>query len=177
MNTKTQVSKELQELLDKVFPPYTGPLEEMLGAAIRASQEARLIEAYEYANNFNPRTATEAEWQKLDWAFSVPGFTDMYPELAFQTQMWLEDHYSIVISIKDFETILDYVITAVSFISNDTKNADTTVKVIKPVFKNYLRKDVADRVGDLLTEAMVKQCVSKGIPVDSKLCKKYFGNK
>lgn len=93
MTNDNITTKSFQERLDEVLPTFKGTKEEMINAAIEASREQDLCDAYDYADNFDPSIATACDWQKLDWAFSVPGFVELYPELAFQTQAWLEEHY------------------------------------------------------------------------------------
>lgn len=100
-------TKSFQERLEEVFPTFKGTEEEMINAAIEASREQNLCDAYDYADNFDPSIATAYDWQKLDWAFSVPGFIETYPELAFQVQHWLEEHYSITKSYQDLAFMLE----------------------------------------------------------------------
>lgn len=102
-----KTAADLQEIIGMVFPPHTGNLEDAVVEVFEAAAEQDLSDAYDYANNFDPAIATEYCWQKLDWAFSVPGFIETYPELAFQVQHWLEEHYSITKSYQDLAFMLE----------------------------------------------------------------------
>lgn len=172
--SELNTTKSFQERLEEVFPTFKGTEEEMINSAIEASREQDLCDAYDYADNFDPSIATEYDWQKLDWAFSVPGFVELYPELAFQTQAWLEDHYTLKISHRDFVELINKIIICATNVANDTKNAETTIPLFKESFEKLLPEELSLAVTCLLEKEMCNQCSAKGLPVDKEIMEKYF---
>lgn len=101
MNNKSCVV-QLQELADKVFPAYN-----------RDSVEAQFNKAVDVCLNFqpcNPNTTSD-QWIELDWALTVPGVAEEFPELVDA----IKQHFSITMSYNDLsEVIRDAMRTAIA---------------------------------------------------------------
>ena len=174
MTQNNNLSPELQELLEKAFPAYNGESavvnHELLESLARSAEEENYKSAMEFASQFDSVEATPADWARLDWALSVPGVSEEFPELAMELQMY----YTLQISHKDFVEVVANIILCSTNIANDTVNAEDTIKCFKPVFEKYLPEELSFAVTCLLEKEMCNQCNAKGLPVDKELMERYF---
>ena len=105
MNKNNTTVENLQEIVDKVFPPYTGDLKDALVSVVTTVEDENYLRAVDLCINFqpcNPNTNLE-QWMELDWALSVPGVAESFPELVSA----LEAHFSITLSYRDLSFMLE----------------------------------------------------------------------
>ena len=105
MNKNNTTVENLQEIVDKVFPPYTGDLKDALVSVVTTVEDENYLRAVDLCNNFqpcNPNTTSE-QWMELDWALTVPGVAESFPELVSA----LEAHFSITLSYRDLSFMLE----------------------------------------------------------------------
>lgn len=169
---KKNLSPELQELLEKAFPAYNGETVnvELIASLAKSAKEENYKSAMEYASQFDSDTATSADWYRLDWALSVPGVAEEFPELAMELQMY----YTLQIPHKDFVEVVANIILCATNIANDTVNAEDTIKCFEPALKQYLPEELSFAVKCLLEKEMCNQCRAKGLPVDQEIMDRYF---
>ena len=96
---------ELQELVDKILPAYKGDMKDALNGVVMASEEAQFNMAVDVCLNFqpcNPNTTLD-QWIELDWALTIPGVAESFPELVDA----LKAHFSITLSYIDLSFMLE----------------------------------------------------------------------
>ena len=164
MNTKDTMSNELQELLDKVFPPYTGDLKGAIIAVVTTVEEDNYHKAANFCTNFRPCSpdTSEADWAHLDWALSVPGVAENFPELVDA----LQQHYTFHISKKDFVNMIDSIIVTTSAMVRDVYVADKTAGVCLAGLSKYLPKQMVELIEHYLVKEGLRQCDRECLPVD-----------
>lgn len=105
MDKNNTIAVQLQELAGKVIPTYEGDMKEALGSVVKASAETQFNRAVDVCLNFqpcNPNTTSE-QWIELDWALTIPGVAEEFPELVSA----LEAHFSITLSYRDLIFMLE----------------------------------------------------------------------
>lgn len=169
---KKNLSPELQELLEKALPAYNGETAnvELINSLTKSAEEENYKSAMEFASQFDSIEATPVDWYRLDWALSVPGVADQFPELAMELQMY----YTLQIPHKDFMEVIAQVILCTVSIVTDTTGAEDTIPVFHEALKQYLPVELSSAVKCLLEKEMCNQCRVKGLPVDKELMEKYF---
>lgn len=164
MTTNLKLSKDLQEIVDKVFPPYTGDIQNALkDLALTVSQD-KTDEAIEFCVSFNPSTASEADWMKLDWALAMPGVAEHFPDW----EKALKQHFKFEITIGDFEEVVANIILATSAVVRDVVNSEDIIDCFRSTFEHYLSKPIVRKVERLLTQEAINQCDRELLPVDNR---------
>lgn len=164
MNTKDTMSKELQELLDKVFPPYTGDLKGAVIAVVTTVEDENYLRAVDFCINFRPCSpeTSEADWAHLDWALSVPGVAESFPELVDA----LQQHYTFHISKRDFVNMIDSIIVTTSAMVRNVYTADKTAGLCLAGLSEYLPKQMLELIEHYLVKEGIRQCDRERLPVD-----------
>lgn len=163
--TENTSSTNLQEVVDKVLPPYTGNLKDALDSLMSDVEKQAYQEAVEYASQFDSTNATREEWMRLDWALAVPGVAEQFPELNMELQMY----FTLQITEKDFLEVIANVILATSNIVRDVVNSENTIDCFRSTFQYYLPGHIAVEVEKLLTQEAINQCDRELLPVDNSL--------
>lgn len=102
MSSYTNLPKELQEFLDEVLPPYNGELR--VSEVVEVIKDKDYWDAMKIAASFNPAIShTTAEWYNIDWALSVPGVAQQYPELI----PVVKAHFSITLRFTDIAFMIE----------------------------------------------------------------------
>ena len=165
MTKNNTLSKDLQEIVDKVFPPYTGDMQDALKDVVLAVSQDKTDEAIKFCASFNPSTASEDDWMKLDWALAMPGVAEHFPDW----ERALKQHFKLEITIGDFEEVVANIILATSAVVRDVVNSEDTIDCFRSTFEHYLPKPVARKVEMLLTQEAINQCDRELLPVDNSL--------
>lgn len=164
MNKKNTMSKELQELLDQVFPPYTGDLKGAVVAIIATVKEENYRNAVDFCTTFRPCSpdTSEADWARLDWALSVPGVAESFPELVDAIQQ----HYTFHISKEDFVNMIDSIIVTTSAMVRNVYVADKTARLCLAGLSKYLPKQMVELIEHYLVKEGIRQCDRECLPVN-----------
>ena len=163
--TENTSSTNLQEIVDKVFPPYTGDMTDALKDVVLAVSQDNTDEAIAFCASFNPSTASEDDWMKLDWALAMPGVVEHFPDL----ERALKQHFKLEITLGDFEEVVANIILATSNIVRDVVNSENTIDCFRSTFQYYLPGHIAVEVEKLLTQEAIVQCDRELLPVDNSL--------
>lgn len=165
MTTENTMSTNLQEVVDKVLPPYTGNMQDALNSIMSDVEKQAYQDAMEYVSQFNSLDASRDEWMCLDWALSVPGIADQFPELNMELQMY----FTLQITEKDFLEVVASVILATSNVVRDVVNSENIIDCFRSTFQYYLPGHIAREVEKLLTQEAINQCDRELLPVDNSL--------
>lgn len=159
------LSTNLQEVVNKVLPPYTGNITDAIDSIMTDVEKQAYKEAIEYASQFDSTNATREEWMRLDWALTVPGVAEQFPELNMELQMY----FTLQTTEKDFLEVVANVILATSNIVRDVVNSENTIDCFRSTFQYYLPGHIAVEVEKLLTQEAINQCDRELLPVDNSL--------
>lgn len=104
MSYSNNISKELKEFLDEVLPPYKGDLRDAIAEIVEVVKDKDYYDALKIVSTFNPNIShTTAEWYNIDWALSVPGIAQMYPELV----PVVKAHFSITLNFNEIALMIE----------------------------------------------------------------------
>ena len=156
MKERNNTVEDLQEIVDKVFPPFQGDIRVALTEIVNAVETDNATAAFAFCADFKPCSpqTTEDDWMNLDRALAIPEVAQEFPELVDA----LAAHYSVTLSLTEIRELISSVIATTSFILRDIFHAEDIIEKCVGHYKGHLPHDVHKYLEHELCAEALRHC-------------------